>query len=68
MPKARTEPMVAPGLTSALVNKAWKNGLVLLSCGVRGNVIRFLPALTISDELINEGMKTVARCLNELLT
>jgi 4-aminobutyrate aminotransferase/(S)-3-amino-2-methylpropionate transaminase len=56
------------GLTSALVNKAWKNGLVLLSCGVRGNVIRFLPALTISDELINEGMKTVARCLNELLT
>jgi len=54
-------------LTSALVNKAWQNGLVLLSCGVRGNVIRFLPALTISDELINEGMETVARCLNELL-
>lgn len=54
-------------LTSELVNKAWQNGLVLLSCGVRGNVIRFLPALTISDELINEGMETVARCLNELL-
>jgi len=55
-------------LTSALVKKAWQNGLVLLSCGVRGNVIRFLPALTISDELINEGMETVARCLNELAT
>ena len=55
-------------LTSALVKKAWQNGLVLLSCGVRGNVIRFLPALTISDELINEGMETVARCLKELLT
>jgi len=54
-------------LTAALVKKAWQNGLILLSCGVRGNVIRFLPALTISDELINEGMETVARCLNELL-
>ena len=55
-------------LTSALVKKASQNGLILLSCGVRGNVIRFLPALTISDDLINEGMETVTRCLNELVT
>lgn len=54
-------------LTKALVTKAWQAGLVLLSCGVRGNVIRFLPALTISDELINEGMNVVESCLNELL-
>ena len=57
-----------PDLTSALVTAAWQGGLILLSCGVRGNVIRFLPALTISDNLINEGMDTVARCLNDLLT
>lgn len=56
-----------PDLTRALVEKAWQNGLILLSCGVRSNVIRFLPALTISDELINEGMNTVESCLNELL-
>jgi 4-aminobutyrate aminotransferase/(S)-3-amino-2-methylpropionate transaminase len=49
------------------VKKAWQNGLILLNCGVRGNVIRFLPALTISDDLINEGMEIVARCLNGLL-
>jgi 4-aminobutyrate aminotransferase/(S)-3-amino-2-methylpropionate transaminase len=54
-------------LTTALVKKAWQNGLILLNCGVRGNVIRFLPALTISDDLINEGMEIVARCLNGLL-
>ena len=57
-----------PDLTKALVTSAWQGGLILLSCGVRGNVIRFLPALTISDSLINEGMDTVARCLNDLLT
>ena len=54
-------------LTKALVTKAWQNGLIILSCGVLGNVIRFLPALTISDELINEGIDIVESCLNELL-
>jgi len=57
-----------PDLAKALVTSAWQGGLILLSCGVRSNVIRFLPALTISDDLINEGMDTVARCLNRLLT
>ncbi len=54
-------------LTSALVRQASENGLILLSCGVNGNVIRFLPALTISDDLINEGLDIVERCLEALL-
>ena len=57
-----------PDLTKALVTKAWQNGLILLSCGIRGNVIRFLPALTISNELVDEGMNIVECCLNELLS
>lgn len=52
-----------PELTRELLSLAYQRGLVLLSCGSRGNVIRFLPALTISDELIDEGMKIVASCL-----
>jgi 4-aminobutyrate aminotransferase/(S)-3-amino-2-methylpropionate transaminase len=54
-------------LTKALVGKAYENGLALLSCGARGNVIRFLPALNISDELINEGMDILESCLQELV-
>ena len=50
-------------LTKSLVNTAYENGLVLLSCGVNGNVIRFLPALTISDELIDEGLDILESCL-----
>ena len=54
-------------LTKALVGKAYENGLALLSCGARGNVIRFLPALNISDALINEGLDILENCLQELV-
>jgi len=54
-------------LTRALVGRAYENGLALLSCGTRGNVIRFLPALNISDTLVNEGMDIFEKCLQELV-
>jgi 4-aminobutyrate aminotransferase/(S)-3-amino-2-methylpropionate transaminase len=57
----------AADLTKALVGAAYENGLVLLSCGVNGNVVRFLPALTISDELIDEGFDILESCLNACL-
>jgi len=57
----------AADLTKALIGKAYENGLALLSCGARGNVIRFLPALNISDELMNEGLDILEACLQELV-
>jgi 4-aminobutyrate aminotransferase/(S)-3-amino-2-methylpropionate transaminase len=57
----------AAELTKALIGKAYESGLALLSCGSRGNVIRFLPALNISDELIDEGLDILENCLAELL-
>jgi len=53
-------------LTAAIVKKAAEKGLILLSCGVRGNVVRFLPALTASDEILNEGLDILEETLNEL--
>jgi 4-aminobutyrate aminotransferase/(S)-3-amino-2-methylpropionate transaminase len=50
-----------------MVQAAARRGLILLSCGVRGNVIRFLPALTIPTELVDEGMDLVAKSLAELV-
>lgn len=49
-----------PDLTKALIGEAYKRGLVALSCGIRGNVFRFLPPLTISDALIEEGLDILA--------
>jgi 4-aminobutyrate aminotransferase/(S)-3-amino-2-methylpropionate transaminase len=54
-------------LTKSLVAIAADKGVILLSCGVRGNVIRFLPALTIPLELIDEGMSIVEASLSKLV-
>ena len=56
-----------PELTRRLVASAYRHGLVLLSCGSRGNVIRFLPALTIPEALIEEGLDIFESCLEAAL-
>jgi 4-aminobutyrate aminotransferase/(S)-3-amino-2-methylpropionate transaminase len=35
-------------------------GLILLSCGVRGNVIRILAPLTIKSKHLEEGQEILA--------
>ncbi|MDH4047891.1 MAG: 4-aminobutyrate--2-oxoglutarate transaminase [Gammaproteobacteria bacterium] len=52
-----------PDLTKAVVAEALKKGVILLSCGARANVIRFLPALVISDKLLDEALATVREVL-----
>ncbi|MPW30913.1 4-aminobutyrate--2-oxoglutarate transaminase [Agarivorans sp. B2Z047] len=53
-------------LTQALIANAANYGLVLLACGFYGNVIRFLPALTIEDEIVDEGMQQFCRLFKSL--
>lgn len=53
-------------LTQAIIANAAKNGLVLLACGFYGNVIRFLPPLTISDEVLTEGLDAFENLFKEL--
>jgi len=54
-------------LTQAIIANAAKHGLVLLACGFYGNVIRFLPALTASDEIINEGLDSFTNLFTSLV-
>jgi 4-aminobutyrate aminotransferase/(S)-3-amino-2-methylpropionate transaminase len=53
-------------LTRALVQAAARQGLIILSCGAYGNVIRFLTPLTISDALLAEGLKRLEAALAEV--
>lgn len=53
-------------LTRALVLAAAAHGLVILSCGVYSNVIRFLSPLTISDALLGEGLDKLEAALSEV--
>ena len=41
-------------------------GVIVLSCGTYGNILRFLPPLTISDELLLEGLDVLALILADL--
>jgi len=44
----------------AVAAYAHARGVITLTCGTFGNVIRFLPPLSISDELLTEGLDVIA--------
>jgi 4-aminobutyrate aminotransferase/(S)-3-amino-2-methylpropionate transaminase len=50
-------------LAGRIATAAYTAGVIVLICGTYGNVIRFLPPLSISDELLAEGLKVVAEAL-----
>jgi 4-aminobutyrate aminotransferase/(S)-3-amino-2-methylpropionate transaminase len=53
-------------LTNALSTAAHAAGVIVLTCGMFGNVVRLLPPLTISDELLIEGIDILSRILGDL--
>lgn len=52
-------------LTGRIVAAARDKGLILLSCGQYGNVIRILVPLTATDVELNAGMDIIAECFAE---
>ncbi|MGQ0835218.1 MAG: 4-aminobutyrate--2-oxoglutarate transaminase [Gammaproteobacteria bacterium] len=52
-------------LTKAIVQAAGRRGLILLSCGLYSNVIRFLAPLTIPDAQLKEGFHLFEQALEE---
>jgi len=55
-----------PELTKNLAAKAHAQGVLVLTCGTFGNILRFLPPLAISDELLTEGLDVLAQILKEI--
>ncbi|MFG1357745.1 4-aminobutyrate--2-oxoglutarate transaminase [Xanthobacter pseudotagetidis] len=55
----------APDFTNAVRQRALAKGLILLSCGVYGNVIRFLAPLTIPDAVFGEALDIIEASLRE---
>ena len=53
-------------LTKKLCAGAHAAGVIVLSCGTYGNVLRFLPPLAISDELLLEGLDVLELLLHDL--
>ncbi len=46
-----------------VVARAFDGGLVVLSCGFNGETVRILVPLTVSDELLEEGLGVLKRAL-----
>jgi 4-aminobutyrate aminotransferase/(S)-3-amino-2-methylpropionate transaminase len=53
-------------LTRALVADCARRGLIVLACGTRANVIRFLVPLTAEPDLVREGMRILQASMLEL--
>jgi 4-aminobutyrate aminotransferase / (S)-3-amino-2-methylpropionate transaminase / 5-aminovalerate transaminase len=49
--------------TAEVLKMSCKEGVIVLSAGTYGNVIRFLPPLVMKDEELEEGLAVVERCL-----
>ncbi len=56
----------SPERAKALTSKSLEHNLVLLSCGVFGNTIRVLVPLTVSRDVLDEGLDIIEQCLNEI--
>jgi 4-aminobutyrate aminotransferase/(S)-3-amino-2-methylpropionate transaminase len=54
-----------PDLAKAITRAARERGLVLLSCGIYGNVIRILVPLTIDDALLERGLDLLEESLGD---
>lgn len=57
----------APVLTAKVVQHAARLGLIVLSCGVRSNVIRLLPALTIEEETLKSGLELLNQSIQSAI-
>ncbi|RWO57461.1 4-aminobutyrate--2-oxoglutarate transaminase [Mesorhizobium sp.] len=53
-------------LANAVRLKALDKGLILLTCGVYGNVIRFLAPITIQDGVMNEALDILESSIREV--
>jgi 4-aminobutyrate aminotransferase-like enzyme len=58
----------AAELTKKLTVRARELGLILLSCGVYGNVVRILVPITAEDAVVDEGLAILAKVAAELLS
>jgi 4-aminobutyrate aminotransferase/(S)-3-amino-2-methylpropionate transaminase len=53
-------------VTAALAKACHAEGLVVLTAGTYGNVLRFLPPLVIGEDLLNEGLDIIERAFAAL--
>ena len=54
---------IAPQLRDAIVLKCFEKGLLTLGCGL--NVVRFMPALNVTADVVDEGLRIFEEAVTE---
>ncbi|MHA7188965.1 4-aminobutyrate--2-oxoglutarate transaminase [Arthrobacter sp. MDT2-16] len=52
--------------TKAIAAQCLREGVIILTCGTYGNVIRLLPPLVITDELLADGLDVLERAIRSV--
>jgi 4-aminobutyrate aminotransferase/(S)-3-amino-2-methylpropionate transaminase len=60
-----TEPDPDPDLAARVAKSCHAAGVVVLTCGTYGNVLRLLPPLVIPDDVLAEGLDVLAHAVAE---
>jgi 4-aminobutyrate aminotransferase/(S)-3-amino-2-methylpropionate transaminase len=55
-----------PELMAKVIKYCQSNGVLILTAGSYGNVIRFLPPLVITDELLKDGLSVLAQAFDSV--
>ena len=56
----------AADIANRLKTECAQRGLLILNCGIYGNVLRVMVPLTISDALLDEGLQIIENILSEI--
>ena len=51
----------------AIARACHSQGVIVLTCGTWGNVIRLLPPLVIGDDLLEEGLEVLGAAVDDVL-
>ncbi|MHB1710918.1 MAG: aminotransferase class III-fold pyridoxal phosphate-dependent enzyme, partial [Acidimicrobiales bacterium] len=57
-----------PDTTRRVAQACHQGGVMVLTCGSFANVIRLLPPLVISDDLLNDGLDVLGAAIDDLVT
>jgi 4-aminobutyrate aminotransferase/(S)-3-amino-2-methylpropionate transaminase len=60
--RATKEPLAAERM-SEIGRRCLENGVVVLTAGTYGNVVRLLPPLTIDDALLADGLEVLEQAI-----
>jgi diaminobutyrate-2-oxoglutarate transaminase len=54
----------SPQISQQVAREAFNRGLIIELCGAKNNVLKFIPSLTIEEEVLQEGLEVINQSIN----